>query len=323
MPDSQRIIDISAFFASRNGAPEKVREAFRDAVPCSASGSLDSGRGLGRVYKDVDQASCSARGSLEEEPTCGALREKDCQKLSSAAADNFPEPGSRSADSVNLDRRDELANSTNLEPGSVPADSVNLGCHDETADSMNPERRDEDSTARQIAARLQKGEVCVLPCDTIYGLSAVWGKAGEVALRSLKARDAGKPFIALATLEQVKNLADDLPMEIEALWPAPLTVILKLKMGGDQAFRVPGNSFLQKILSLTGSPIFSTSVNISGEAPLLSFSDIAERFGGKVDFLVKAGESQGSSPSTLLDATSRPYRILRQGVFQVPGTILK
>lgn len=169
---------------------------------------------------------------------------------------------------------------------------------------------------------LRSGSVCVLPCDTIYGLCSAY-PIGENALKAIKGRDANKPFLILATLEQAKSLCIEIPSIISEVWPAPLTVILNTKDGKKTGIRVPDDAYLQKLLNKTGCPIFSTSVNISGEPSMLNFSDICNRFESVIDFLVKGPEIQGTVPSTLIDATQNPYRILRQGQFDVSDLIAK
>ncbi|MDD4083183.1 MAG: L-threonylcarbamoyladenylate synthase [Sphaerochaetaceae bacterium] len=176
---------------------------------------------------------------------------------------------------------------------------------------LNPE------TIGIVANLLKDGGLGVLPCDTIYGLSSIYG-IGEKPLRFIKKRPDYKPFIILCTLQQAKDICkEEIPEEILKLWPAPLTVILKDKNNVSTAIRVPKDEFFQKLLEKTGSPIYSTSVNTSGEPTLLNFTEIQQRFECKVDFMVKNKETQGTIPSTLIDATVKPYRILRQGTFDV------
>jgi len=180
---------------------------------------------------------------------------------------------------------------------------------------LNPE------TVEIVANFLKEGGIGVLPCDTIYGLSSIYG-IGEKPLRFIKKRPDYKPFIILCTLQQAKDICKkEIPPQILNLWPAPLTVILKDKNDVSTAIRVPKDDFLQELLERTGSPIYSTSVNTSGEPTLLTFSEIQQRFECKVDFMVKNKEKQGSIPSTLIDATVTPYKIIRQGIFDVSTLI--
>ncbi|MDD4011228.1 MAG: L-threonylcarbamoyladenylate synthase [Sphaerochaetaceae bacterium] len=172
-----------------------------------------------------------------------------------------------------------------------------------------------------VAKALRNGGIGVIPCDTMYGLCGLMG-IGEKPLQYLKNREAKKPFLVIATLEQAKELAaEPLPQPLLDTWPAPLTVILNSVSGGTIAIRVPKDPYLQKLLEIVKKPIYSTSVNMSGEPTLVAFKDIQQRFESQVDFLVKASDEQGTVPSTLLDLTQKPPKVLRQGSFDASSII--
>lgn len=174
--------------------------------------------------------------------------------------------------------------------------------------------RQNPDTLDVVVERLERDEVMVLPCDTIYGLCAKVGPAKE-KLYALKYRDERKPFLLLATLGQAKEICD-VPTDIEACWPCALTAIMHNKdCKGTTAIRVPSDPFLQDVLEKLGSPIYSTSVNLSGYASMTSITDIIVTFKGKVPTFVVGDEKQGTVPSTLIDCTVHPYRIVRQGSY--------
>ena len=175
-------------------------------------------------------------------------------------------------------------------------------------------------TLETISTMISDGGVAILPCDTIYGLCAAYG-VGEKALMDLKGRDGNKPFLVLATIEQAKAMCTEIPDDILRAWPAALTVILNKKGGGTIAIRVPNDEFLQKLLSMVGSPIYSTSVNMAGEPSLLNLTAISKRFEALVDVVVRGDEIQGRVPSTLIDATCKPYKLVRQGLYDASALI--
>ena len=72
---------------------------------------------------------------------------------------------------------------------------------------------------------------------------------------------------------------------------------------------------------MVGAPIYSTSVNIAGEPSLLNLTAISKRFEALVDVIVRGDEVQGRVPSTLIDATARPYRLVRQGLYDASALI--
>lgn len=175
-------------------------------------------------------------------------------------------------------------------------------------------------TLETISTLIKEGGVAILPCDTIYGLCAAYG-IGEKALMDLKGRDSSKPFLVLATIDQARELCSEIPDDIIRSWPAALTVILKRKSGGTIAVRVPNDPFLQTLLEEVGCPIYSTSVNIAGEPSMNNLTAICKRFEALVDVVVRGDETQGKVPSTLIDATTVPYRLVRQGLYDANSLI--
>ena len=175
-------------------------------------------------------------------------------------------------------------------------------------------------TLGTISTIIRDGGVAILPCDTIYGLCAAYG-IGEKPLMEIKGRDKNKAFLVLATIDQAKALCPVIPEDILESWPAALTVILNRREGGTIAVRVPNDSFLQELLSEVGCPIYSTSVNMAGEQSLTSLSAICKRFEALVDVVVRGDETQGAVPSTLIDATVKPYRLVRQGLYDATALI--
>ena len=166
----------------------------------------------------------------------------------------------------------------------------------------------------RVAECLEKGEVGILPVDTIYGISSVVSEEGSERIYEIKERPQNKSFIVLMTKEQVLASGLIVPDDILSLWPCSLTAVLPYPDGRTLAVRVPGDGYLQRLLPLSG-PIYSTSVNISGTPSLLTYDEILPVFGDRVDFIVKNTAVRGGQSSTLVDATKKPYRILRQGSY--------
>lgn len=165
-----------------------------------------------------------------------------------------------------------------------------------------------------IADLLKKGRIGAIPCDTIYGLSAAVGEEGSEKIYELKNRPKSKSFIVLMTKKQLKESSLIVPDDIFSLWPCQLTAVLSYPDGSTLAVRVPDDDFLENILTLSG-PIYSTSVNISGEKSMLTFSEVYSFFGDRLDFIVKTEKTGEGKSSTLVDATKKPYRILREGSY--------
>lgn len=167
----------------------------------------------------------------------------------------------------------------------------------------------------EIAARLKRGEVGIFPCDTIYGLC---GRADEriaERLYEIKRRPLSKSFITLMDKSSLRDNGLIVPDDIFSRWPAPFTAILQHENGTTVAVRCPSDPYLLRILPVSG-PIYSTSVNFSGEKSLLTFDDILPVFMNSVDFIVNDPTVKEGMASTIIDATSNPYRIIREGAYK-------
>ena len=183
--------------------------------------------------------------------------------------------------------------------------------------------RDDSDAVEILGSCILDYGIAIVACDTIYGIV---GRAPETEgkIRDLKGRDEGKPFLVLAESGKAAcaHVGRPIDSRLLELWPAPLTVVVEGKQGGTVGIRVPDDGFLSQVLARVGLPVFSTSVNRAGEPAMWRIADIAGAFGDSVDLILDSGDLPGGISSTVLDATSRPYRLLRQGGFEVPASLL-
>ena len=168
----------------------------------------------------------------------------------------------------------------------------------------------------KVCDTIAVGGVAIIPTDTVYGFCAIADENSKTRLERIKERDPNKNFIVLSTLTRAKHLfGKNLANDIYSLWPSPLTVIaLRADKNGTVAVRVPDDKTLERMLSVTGS-VYSTSVNISGEPELNDIKEIKSKFGSKVDIIGYDPDKKFTEPSTILDASVFPFKIVRQGAF--------
>lgn len=191
--------------------------------------------------------------------------------------------------------------------------------------------RSNSNSVEFVSRVLLEGSVVVLPTDTVYGFSGVVPESEDV-IRKIKGRDETKPFIQLiAEPEDIYRYTDEvLPDQLLALWPGALTVIVPLKkrlITGESevttvAFRCPGDGWLRQIIKAVGKPIYSTSVNRSGQPVLSSVLEIDKEFGGEVKLIVDGGSTENALPSTLVKFEKGKCIILRQGDVCIPSSLL-
>jgi L-threonylcarbamoyladenylate synthase len=178
---------------------------------------------------------------------------------------------------------------------------------------------------------LGNGGIAAMPTETFYALAAdPLSEAGVRRVMEAKGREAVKALpVLFAGAPQLDRLGvtatgSALQPYLE-IWPAPLTVILPIRepipasLGGRTlAVRIPADRRLRRILESTG-PLTGTSANRSGSPPLDDPDAVEALFRRDVDVLVDGGRTPGGKPSTILDATQNPPRVVRAGAFAWAG----
>jgi len=181
---------------------------------------------------------------------------------------------------------------------------------------------------------LKEGVIGVLATDTLYGICGpALNKKTVEKIYKLRKRNPKKPMIVLISsfndLKKFKVKLKKWQKEIlEKIWPSRISVILPcfsekfsyLHRGTKTiAFRFPAKKELLKILSISG-PLAAPSANWEGYKPAKNISEAGKYFGNRV-FYHDAGKLEGK-PSTLIDITRKPIKILRPGA-DYPTNIIK
>lgn len=181
----------------------------------------------------------------------------------------------------------------------------------------------------EIAENLRNGKVCLLPSDTLYGLSCLAkNKKAVEKIYKIKARENTKPFIILVpNIQSIENLGVSIKPEIksilEKIWPAPLTAVFPLSQNainklnflhrGENSlgFRIPNNRLLLELLKITG-PLTSTTANLSGQPPCHTVQEVQNLWGNQIDLYIENG-ILNSPPSTVVSFVQNSPTIVRQG----------
>ena len=192
--------------------------------------------------------------------------------------------------------------------------------------SMTEETEREAGIA-EAALAVQRGELVVLPTDTVYGVGAD-AFDPEAVQRLLTAKGRGRempPPVLVSAATTLDALAVGVPSWARALiaelWPGPLTLVchqqpsLQWDLGdtrGTVAVRMPDHEVALELLSRTG-PMAVSSANRSG-LPAATDADAAEdMLGESVAVLLDDGRTPGPQPSTIVDVTAAQGRVLRLG----------
>lgn len=178
---------------------------------------------------------------------------------------------------------------------------------------------------------IQRGDLVVLPTDTVYGVAAdafdVEAVAGLVAA---KGRGRGMPPpVLVGSVGTLDGIATDIPdvgrRLVEAFWPGPLTLVcveqpsLVWELGtlrGTVAVRMPDHPLALDLLVETG-PLAVTSANRTGEPAPTTLAEAEEQLGDKVGVYLDGGATPGPVPSTMVDLTGPTPRLLRLGALSV------
>ena len=193
-----------------------------------------------------------------------------------------------------------------------------------------------DLTSAAEAARVavERGELVVLPTDTVYGIGADAFNP-EAVQRLLDAKVRGRdmpPPVLIADPSLIRALAVDIPASVEDLvakhWPGPLTVIckarstLRMDLGdteGTVALRVPDHDLARDLLRRTG-PLAVSSANITGLAAATSCDEAIDQLGASVAVYLDGGVlgNGQAAPSTIVDFTQDDNgEVLRHGALIV------
>ncbi len=192
-------------------------------------------------------------------------------------------------------------------------------------DPKNPE----DEAIYKAAREILKERIIIYPTETVYGIGGIaTSKVVFEKICEIKGRSKKPPFLCLVKdKESLLNLVLQIDPLVEKLiskfWPGPLTLIFKAKdslpdhlvFDGKIAARISSNRFCQKLFNIVDSPIISTSANRKGKPPIKDPKEIIEVFGDHVDLFVSQGVLFGSA-STILDVSSYPFQIKREGAIK-------
>ena len=175
---------------------------------------------------------------------------------------------------------------------------------------------------------LREGGVVAFPTDTVYGLGAsVYNHAAVSTLFVIKnrSRDQGVPAL-IASESQLSEVASDVPDAAYALaerfWPGGLTLVLPRNPnvpalvaghGPTIAVRFPDHPCPQTLVQAVGAPITGTSANRHNGPEPTSAAEVQRQIGNRLSIILDGGDSPASVPSTIVDATQSPPRVLRQG----------
>ena len=194
-------------------------------------------------------------------------------------------------------------------------------------DPATPDRGALGDAARVLA----RGGVIAFPTETFYGLGATaLDRAAVRRIFELKGRPETKPVLLLVDSVAMAEALGGVGAPGRALmarhWPGALTLVLRARPGvpeevtagtGTVGVRLSPHPVALGLVRALAAPVTAPSANPSGlEAPTTAAAVLAH-FRDAIDLVLDGGRTAGGEPSTVLDTTVDPPRVLRQGAVKV------
>jgi L-threonylcarbamoyladenylate synthase len=181
------------------------------------------------------------------------------------------------------------------------------------------------------AAAIGRGELVLLPTDTVYGVAAdAFTPAAVISLLSAKNRGRTMPVpVLIGEASTLRGLVVRLPPVAnelaQAFWPGGLTLVVEYAPSlawdlgdaeGTVAVRLPDDDVARDLLRRTG-PLAVSSANRSGRPPATTAQEAITQLGLHASVVLDAGPRAGSAASTIVDCTGPVPRVLRIGAIPV------
>lgn len=192
-------------------------------------------------------------------------------------------------------------------------------------DSLHPD----DNILKTIVQFIATGKTIAFPTETFYALGAsAYHEEAIGKIFTIKGRDYTNP---LPIIVEGETMLEEVVSEISAVaaslirefWPGGLTLILRASpkippclTGHTETVAVRNSShpIARMLVAGAGCPITATSANLSGQKSCSCASEVEQTLGNTVDLIVDGGTTEGVRPSTIVDLTSTPPKIVREGI---------
>ncbi|MER6199530.1 L-threonylcarbamoyladenylate synthase [Streptomyces sp. NPDC001586] len=186
---------------------------------------------------------------------------------------------------------------------------------------------DRKTGLREAASAVRRGELVVLPTDTLYGIGAdAFSPEAVHDLLAAKGRGRGMPTpVLIGSPNTLHGLVTDFSEQawelVDAFWPGALTLVAKHQPSlawdlgdtdGTVAVRMPLHPVAIELLTEVG-PMAVSSANLSGQPAPEDCDAAREMLGDSVSVYLDGGPTPGIQPSSIVDVTGKVPVLLREG----------
>ncbi len=174
------------------------------------------------------------------------------------------------------------------------------------------------SIIQKAAEVFFQGGIIAYPTEAVFGLGC--DPDNELAIQkllSIKQRPAHKGLILLAAnYSQLLPFVDDNAIsqdnrrKVLSRWPDAITQLLPANKNISPllcgqfdtiAVRITDHEDVVALCQLTNKAIVSTSANLAGKKPAITWQQVQQQFEGEIDFIVKGKTSGFLKPSTIIN----------------------
>jgi L-threonylcarbamoyladenylate synthase len=133
-------------------------------------------------------------------------------------------------------------------------------------------------------------------------------------------------LVLVDSVAMAESLVEEIPSQARSLmerhWPGPLTLVFRARPEvtpevtagtGTIGIRLPGHRLALGLVRASGGPVTAPSANPSDASPPTTAGGVLAVFDGRVELVLDGGETAGGLPSTVVDVTVDPPRVLRAG----------
>ena len=181
---------------------------------------------------------------------------------------------------------------------------------------------------KKAAILIKAGGIIGFPTRCLYGIGADAFNVDAVdKVFLLKKRPRSKPLsVLINSRSDLVKLVRDIPLValeiMDRFWPGRITIVFDAKNDvpenlisctGKIGIRQTGHNVVRALLKEVNIPITGTSANLSGSAGCFSVERIDPLIANRLDLIIDAGSLKGGIGSTVIDVTTKPPRLLREG----------
>ena len=189
----------------------------------------------------------------------------------------------------------------------------------------------EEIVLARAAEIMAVGGIIAYPTETFYGLGV--DATNEQAIRKIfavKGRNFGNPIsVIIDKPENLFPLVQEVPAcaqkLMEVFWPGALTIVFRasaklpsiLTAGSARiGIRISSHHGATVLARKLSRPLTATSANLTGARECTTAAEVNRQIGPEIDAIVDAGTTSGGKGSTIIDVTSSPPQILREGAIK-------